>query len=266
MPTTPRVPPVPAVLRLVQSVVLGRWRASVETLYRELADLTEAGPARDLLVCGCGDARDVEWLGVRTGATVVGVDPDPQRVHDSNVRLRATSEAAVSVQHSAFDDLPFDDAVFDAAIGQPMLAASADPARAVAELVRVVKPYAPVVLCQLTWNLEFDAEGKQAVIARLGLGLRHLVEWKQMMREAGLVEIEVQDWTDRGTRGRVASDPRFTLREKLQIAGRAWRRWGWRAAREAVEQETALLGELARERAVGFHVIRGVKWPHPRSP
>jgi ubiquinone/menaquinone biosynthesis C-methylase UbiE len=266
MAAAPRVPPVPAVLRLVQSVVLGRWRASVETLYRELAALTAAEPGRDVLVCGCGDARDVEWLGARTGATVVGVDPDAQRVQQIAARLRATSDAPVSVQQSVLDDLPFEDAVFDAAIGQPMLAACADPARAVAELVRVVKPYAPVVLCQLTWNHEFDAEGKEAVIARLGLGMRHLVEWKQIMREAGLVEIEVQDWTDRGTRGRVASDARFTLREKLQIAGRAWRRWGWRAARSAVEQEIALLDELARERAVGFHVIHGVKWPHPRTP
>ena len=36
------------------------------------------------------------------------------------------------------------------------------------------------------------------------------------------------------------------------------------AAREALERETQLLRELSRERAVGFQLIRGVKWPHPR--
>ncbi len=87
-----------------------------------------------------------------------------------------------------------------------------------------------------------------------------------MMREAGLVEIEVQDWTDRGTRGRVDAVPSFTLAQRLQIVSRAWRRWGWRAAREAVEKETSLLRHLSQERAIGFHVVRGVKWPHPMSP
>ncbi len=267
MPSESRVQPVPAVLRLVQSVVLGRWRASVETLYRELADLLEATAGKDILVSGCGDGRNAEWLSRRTSASVIGVDPDAARMTAATARVgKAGGGSNVSFQVSPLHDLPFDDAVFDGAIGEPVLAASTDPARSVAELARVVKPYAPVVLCQLTWNTDFDAEEREAVIERLGLGLRHLVEWKQMMREAGLVDIEVQDWTDSGTRGRVDSAPQFTLRQKLQIASRAWRRWGWRAARGAVDKETQLLQDLAQERAIGFHVIRGVKWPHPRSP
>ncbi len=267
MPGNSRVPPIPAVLRLVQSVVLGRWRASVESLYRELCDLLDAAPGRDFLVSGCGDGRNAEWLATKSGANVVGVDPDAQRLNDATVRVQmASGKGAVTFQLSALDDLPFDDAVFDGAIGEPVLAAAADPARAVAELARVVKPYAPVVLCLLTWNAEFDEDDRAAVVERVGIGLRHLMEWKQMMREAGLVDIEVQDWTDRGTRGRVDAVPAFTLREKLQIASRAWRRWGWRAARGAVEKETQLLHDLSQERAVGFHVVRGVKWPHPVSP
>ncbi len=267
MPATSRIPPIPAVLRLVQSVVLGRWRASVETLYRELADLLEAAEGRDVLVSGCGDGRNAEWLALKTGAAVVGVDPDRERLAEASTRVRnAERHPPVSFQVAPLDDLPFDDAVFDGAIGEPVLAAVGDPARAVAELARVVKPYAPVVLCLLTWNADFNEEERAAVVERLGLGLRHLVEWKQMMREAGLVDIEVQDWTDRGARGRAAGVPAFTLRQKLQIASRAWRRWGWRAAREAVEKETQLLSDLSQERAVGFHVVRGVKWPHPASP
>ncbi len=262
-----RIQPIPAVLRLVQTAVLGRWRASVETLYRELADLLQAEPGRDLLVSGCGDGKNAEWLAARTGASVIGVDPDAQRMNDATERtLAADAPVSVSFQVTPLDDLPFDDAVFDGAIGEPVLAAVHDPARAVAELARVVKPYAPVVLCLLTWNTEFDEEDRAAVVERLGLGLRHLVEWKQMMREAGLVDIEVQDWTDRGTRGRVDAVPSFTLGQRLQIVSRAWRRWGWRAARDAVEKETSLLRHLSQERAIGFHVVRGVKWPHPMSP
>lgn len=266
MTPAPRDQPVPAVLRLVQSVVLGRWRASMEPLYRELAELLEAEDGKELLVSGCGDGRNAEWMALRSGAALVAVDPDSARMHAATARVRTAGRAGnITFQSSPLDDLPFDDAVFDGAMGDPVLAASPDPAKAVAELVRVVKPFAPVVLVQMTWNADFDAEERAAVVARLGLGLRHLVHWKQMMREAGLVEIEVQDWTDRGDRGQAEALAPFTLQQKLQIASRAWRRWGWRAARDAVERETMLLQDLAQERSVGFHVLRGVKWPHGRD-
>ena len=57
-----RVPPVPAVLRLVQMVVLGRWRATGEDLYRELVHLLEPSPGKEILVSGCGDGVTAEWL------------------------------------------------------------------------------------------------------------------------------------------------------------------------------------------------------------
>jgi hypothetical protein len=47
--------------------------------------------------------------------------------------------------------------------------------------------------------------------------------------------------------------------------GRAFRRWGWKEARGAVGREEALLRELSRDRALGFQLIKGVKWPHARS-
>ena len=42
MSAPPRVPPVPAVLRLVQMMVLGRWRATGEELYREVLEVLNA--------------------------------------------------------------------------------------------------------------------------------------------------------------------------------------------------------------------------------
>jgi SAM-dependent methyltransferase len=260
------VPPVPAVLRLVQSVVLGRWRTSVDALYREIASLLDAGPGKELLVCGCGDGRSAEWLAQRTGAQVVGVDPDPARIEAAESRARAAGlQLPVSFQQSALDDLPHEDSVFDGVVAEPVLAAAASPERAIRELVRVAKPMAPVVLCELAWNVEFDADARVRVIERLGLRPYHIVEWKRMMRDAGLVELTVQDWTDSpGVRGPTPT-PTFTWPQKMQIVGRVWRRWGWREARGAVEKETALLRELSRERAIGFQVISGVKWPHRRE-
>jgi SAM-dependent methyltransferase len=256
------------VLQLVQRAVLGRWRATGEDLYREVARLTEAAPQREILLAGSDDGASAEWIAARTGASVTGVDPDPESVAAAATRARALPEPLpIHYEEAPLDDLPHETEVFDAAIGEPAVAAAEHPERAVAELVRVTKPYGVVVLMQPTWTSEAIGEAREMIVERLGLRPHLLVEWKQMMRDAGLVEIQVQDWTSGrpGTRpnGAVTGEyPSFTWREKAQIVGRAFR-WGWREARGAVERETTLIKELSRERALGFQLIKGVKWPHP---
>lgn len=265
-----RIPPVPAVLRLVQRAVLHRWRATDDDLYREVAALVEASPQMEMLVSGCGEGETTEWLAARTGATVTGVDPDAGRIATAEARARSGGAgAAVHYELGQLDDLPHETGVFDAAIGELGLSAAGDPERAVAELVRVVKPMGTVVLMQLTWTSDVARDARESIVDRLGLRPHLLVEWKQMMRDAGLVELQVQDWTDGAPGGRAsapgAEHPHLTLRQKAHIVGRAWRRWGWREARGAVEKETSLIKELQRERSFGFQVLKGVKWPHARG-
>ena len=266
----PPPPPVPAVLRLVQLVMLGRWRATGEELYREVADLAEARPGTELLVAGAGDGVTAEWLAARTGAAVTGVDPDAARIARAEARLRASDPGKrITYEVAPLDDLPHETSVFDAAVAETAVAADADPARALRELVRVTKPLGHVVLLLPTWTSEIADEDREALVERLGLRPRLLVEWKQMLREAGLVDITVQDWSDGGPSARNltphASMPALTWREKAHIAGRAWRRRGWRAARTAVKREMKLLEDLSRERALGFQLLTGVKWPHARA-
>jgi ubiquinone/menaquinone biosynthesis C-methylase UbiE len=266
MSATHHVPPAPAVLRLVQEIVFGRWRASGEDLYREVASVLEAGPGQEVLVSGCGDGTSAEWLAQRTGAAVTGVDPDAEHIESAEERLRdAPTRPPISFQQAPLDDLPHETAVFDAAVGEPVLAAAADPARAVAELTRVTKPMGSVVLLQLTWSSEISRAGRELLVERLGMRPHLLVEWKQMLRDAGVVDLQVQDWTDEGADGACAECPQLTWQQKVQIVGRAFRRWGWKEARGAVGREEALLRELSRDRALGFQLIKGVKWPHARS-
>jgi SAM-dependent methyltransferase len=275
-----RVPPVPAVLRLVQMVVLGRWRATGDELYREVVQVTEARAGQEIVVSGCGEGTTTEWIATRAGAHVTGVDPDRERIQRAEDRARALPNPfLLSYQEAPLDDLPHEDAVFDAAIGEPALAAAADPARAVSELARVTKPMGVVCLLQLTWSSEITSGARELLVERLGLRPHLLVEWKQMLRDAGVVEIQVQDWTSGGpaSTGRntgsaraIAEPPQLTWQQKAQILGRTWRRWGWRAGalragRGAVEREAALLRELSRERAIGFQLIKGVKWPHAKG-
>jgi len=250
-------------------VLLGRWRATGEELYREVADLAEARAGMELLVSGCGEGITAEWLAARTGAAVTGVDPDPARIARGERRRReSTSEAGVTFEVAPLDDLPHETAVFDAAVGETAIAAARDPQRALAELVRVTRPLGRVVLLVPTWTSEIPAGDREALVERLGLRPYLLVEWKQMSREAGLVDLTVQDWSERGVASRGTSPaepvPVLTWRQKAHIAGRAWRRRGWRAARGAVRREMQLIEELSGKRALGFQVIAGVKWPHAR--
>lgn len=273
MSAAERVPPAPAVLRLVQLAVLGRWRATGDDLYREVVRLAEIDRGQEILISGCGEGVTTEWIAGRTGAAVTGVDPETERIERAEARARAL-EPPVSLvyQRSALDDLPHETAVFDCAIGEPVLAAAADPARAVAELARVTKPMGAVVLLQLTWSSEMSLAARELLVERLGLRPRLVIEWKQMLRDAGVVDIQVQDWTSggpgcasrpSGVMGTIPDAAQLTWQEKMQIVGRAWRR-GWREARGAVERETALLRVLQRERAIGFTLVKGVKWPHAR--
>jgi 2-polyprenyl-3-methyl-5-hydroxy-6-metoxy-1,4-benzoquinol methylase len=105
-----RVPPVPAVLRLVQRAVLGRWRATGEDLYREVARIAEAGPAREILVSGCGTGVAAEWLAARTGASVTGVDPDPESIARAEAHARELEQRhLLHYEQAPLDDLPHED-------------------------------------------------------------------------------------------------------------------------------------------------------------
>lgn len=266
----PSIPPLPSVLHLVQMIVVGRIRASGEELYREVARTIGAERGRDVVVVGCGAGETAEWLAVRTGASLTGVDWSEDLLEKAESRRRLLQQPVqLSFQQSPLDDLPHETGVFDAAVGEPPLSSAKDPSKAVAELTRVTKPMGSVVLLQLTWSSELRGEAREMLVERLGMRPHLLVEWKQMMRDAGLVDIQVQDWTTAGSlaagvarRTGEVEIPTLTWQQKAQIVARGLRRWGWREARGALERETELLRELSHERAIGFQLLSGVKWPH----
>ena len=245
--------------------IIDRWRATGEDLYREVARLADIEVGQEIVVAGCGRGATTEWLAQRTGASVTGVDADEDDVVQAEEHARE-SGLGLSYQHAQLDDLPYESDVFDAAIGEPDIAAAADTGKAVDELVRVTRPMGAVVLLQLTWSSELSASRRELVVERLGLRPRLLVEWKQMLREAGVVDIQVTDWTrefdDGLPSGANDLSPKLNWQGKLQVMGRALRTSGWAEAKQALSRETELLRDLSRERSMNFSIIKGVKWPH----
>jgi SAM-dependent methyltransferase len=243
-----------------------------EELYRQIARLTDLQPENEVLDAACGRGVTTLFLAKSFGVTGVGIDSDPMLVQEAVARAREEGmEGSFSFEAHTLDDLPFRDGTFDVAIGEIGMAALADPARAVSELARVTRPHGCVVLVQLIWTGNVDPNRREILVRHLGARPMILVEWKQLLRDAGVVDLTVEDWSDAPSPFRPAAEAGgapfpdfaviFSWREKVAILRRAWRRWGWKGVRGAVLREREIHRLLTRERVLGLSLIKGTKWP-----
>jgi SAM-dependent methyltransferase len=248
----------------------GAARSSTAEFFRHLARLAELGPGREFVYVPCGRNGTAQLLAEASGATGAGVDPDPEVVAEAMDRARAAGlEERLHFAQAPAEDLPYKDGVFDVAVGGIELGAVEDPACAVRELARVTRPLGSVVLSAVTWVGHVEPERREEVVRRIGLRPLLLVEWKQMLRDAGVVDLRVENWPDPATvvDQTVAldgsSDP-ATLREAFVAFCRACRRW---VQGDSVREELRSL--FTRERVLGLSLIKGVKWqdwPSSRGP
>jgi SAM-dependent methyltransferase len=239
-----------------------------EGLYRRIGQLTDMAPGIEVLDAACGRGTAALFLARAFGVSGVGVDRDAELVNQAIQRARDEDPPPqLTFETAELDDLPYRDATFDVAIGEIGLAALGDPARAVAELARVTRPFGSVVLVQLTWTGHVEPERRELLVEHLGARPMILVEWKQLLRDAGVVDLVVEDWSDVPSPFRPGGagpfpdfSEIFTLRQQAMILLRAWRRWGWRSVRGAVMREREVHRLLTRERALGLTLIRGTRW------
>ncbi|MDB4950389.1 MAG: Methyltransferase protein [Gemmatimonadetes bacterium] len=241
-----------------------------EDLYRTIARLTEMRGGCEVLVAASGRGMSTLFLARSTGCEAVGVETDGRLADEAEQRAREAGLEGVTFQAAAPDDLPYRDGIFDVALGEIGLAAAADPAAAVRELARVTRPMGCVVLVQLIWTGNVDAERREVLVPHLGARPLFLVEWKQLLRDAGVVDLRVEDWSHAPSPFRPQNGGApfpdmavFPLRERLAILRRALGRWGWRGVRGAVLREREVHRLLTRERVLGLSLIVGTKWPAP---
>ncbi|UCC71750.1 MAG: class I SAM-dependent methyltransferase [Gemmatimonadota bacterium] len=245
------------------------FSAGDQTLYRQIAKLTglsESETPQSVIDVPCGRGAVANFFAKHYPADVAGVDPDPAAIDVAEQRARDEGVASKVHYHNApIDDLPYQDEVFDLTIGELGLASSADPLRAVAELARITRPAGSVVLISLIWTGHVDDEQRRILVQHLGAAPLMLVEWKQALREASVVDLQVEDWSDQVfpflIRGRTFTQlaELFTLVDKLSILWRARRRWGWRGLKGAIAREYEIRNLLGPERTIGVTLIKGTK-------
>lgn len=260
-------PLVPSMLDLVRLSPRLLFPPGGVDLYRQIALLTGMSEGQEVLDVACGKGVSLEYFVREYGMHGSGVDFDPRMVEEAEERAReAGLGEALQFQRGASDALPYRDEIFDIAVGELGLAAHCDPMDAVRELVRVTRPGGFVVLVQLVWKASVDERRQDVLTGHLGARPLMLVEWKRLLREAGVSDLHTENWSDDETAFRsegVKPFPDFaeifSLPEKIGILRRAWRQWGWKGVRTVVEREREIHRLLDHERILGLDLLKGRK-------
>ena len=232
------------------TAILRPWRAYGQPAYQRVARQLEIEEEAALLLIGCGEGYAVQWLATRVGAHLEGIDPDAEAVaaaaaqaRTEDVRPRPTYQAA------PVSDLPYEAAVFDAVIVD-LAALGADAAQpALAEAVRVTKDRAQLYCLAPVWIGEPSAR-QRARVGELGLRPRYVMEWKQMLREAGLVELTVEE---------LAAGEWLETSFVLTLV-RGWRTARWRGAGLAFSGAYRALRSAILKKSLQLSLIWGTRW------
>ena len=103
-------------------------------LFERVLGVVGAGPGTSLLDVGCGSGYALR-LAADAGCAVTGLDITPELL-----AIAAERAPEATLVHGGLDALPFDDQMFDIVVGFNAFPFADDPAHAVREAARVVRP------------------------------------------------------------------------------------------------------------------------------
>jgi SAM-dependent methyltransferase len=163
-----------------------------------LVELCHIGQGKYVLDVGCGAGVTPCFIAKRYGCRVVGVDINERMVERSRERAqREKISDRVEFRVADAQDLPFEDALFDAVITESVTSFAEDKQRAVNEYARVTRPGGYVGLNESIWRKvppppELVAWAAQDVIANV----KPLPSeaWAALLEGAGLRDTAVRTY------------------------------------------------------------------------
>ena len=165
---------------------------------RRSLELLALRPGASVLDVGCGNGPELRSLAaiVGPGGRVVGLERSAALIAQARERGRAQAESVELVQADA-GDLPFGEGEFDACRADRTLQHLEDPARGLAEMVRVTGAGGRVVVSESRWGLvapSLEQELTDRVLTPLASGGEQ-ADWighrlAAMFERAGLTGVE----------------------------------------------------------------------------
>lgn len=168
---------------------MGKWSQLVGETFLEWLS---PEPGQQWLDVGCGNGAFTEMLVERCDpASVHGIDPSEEQL--AFARARPALGAAQFLQGDAMA-LPYPDATFDTAVMPLVIFFVPDPAKGVAEMVRVVRPGGTVGA--YAWDMMGGGFPYEVLLAEIrGLGL---VVPAPPSPEASRMDVMLDLWADAG--------------------------------------------------------------------
>ncbi len=159
----------------------------------ELRESCQIDKGKYVLEVGCGTGMTACYLAKRHSCKVVGIDISEGMIDWSKRRAkRAGVEDRVEFRVGDAQNLPFEDALFDAVICESVTA-FLDKQRAISEYARVTKPGGYIGLNEVTWIKPAPPEVVEYLSHALGKAeFLTSDSWKASLEGSGLTDIVVR--------------------------------------------------------------------------
>ncbi len=187
----------------------------------ELVELCHIDKDKYVLDVGTGVGITPCYLAKKYGCRVVGVDTYERMIERSKERAKREGvKDRVKFIVADVQNLPFEDNLFDAVIGESITAFSEDKQKAVNEYVKVTAPGGYVGLNECTWIKEKPPKELVDYLfhAAGGVMIETPDSWRGLLQDAGLKDIVVRTY-------KVNSLTQFL--DEIRRVGSIWVIRGW---------------------------------------
>ena len=193
---------------------------------RQVIERMGIRPGQQILDLGCGHGWATRLLGqAAPGAQAIGIDASSAMIEVAESRHDFTARARY--ERGVFEEIDFKDGKFDRIFSMEALYYAVDLEKALAEMLRVLKPggTADIVLDRFEESPHTEAWSDQ-----LGVSMHYLGEaaWKAAFESAGFTGVTTERVIDSRGPGDEASFepsehcPTFQVRKELHEAGSLW--------------------------------------------